>query len=602
LLTYKITPIDTHGHLFEVKLSIPEPAPQGQRLSLPAWIPGSYMIRDFAKNIIGLYAINKNSPTHIPVRVIDKQTWELGETDGPVEVIYQVYAWDLSVRTAYLDQFWGFFNNSSLCLAVNGQTEVPCALIIAPSEARSSADQQQWLVATGMPRTHGEPFHWGSFKADNYEALIDYPVLMGDLTIEEFIAGGVKHALVLAGKHYADTARITSDLARICEHQLEMFDKPAPFSAYTFLTIVVGKGFGGLEHRNSTALMCSRKDLAHAGEAQIDNDYRTFLSLCSHEYFHSWNIKTLKPKVFLPYQLSEESYTEQLWFYEGMTSYFDDYVLHQAGIIDAPTYLQLLGETIARVERGAGTSIQSVTESSYLAWTKFYKQDENAPNAIVSYYAKGALIGLCLDLLLRQQSQHQLTLAQVMHDLWHAYGKDLIGTDDHTFLEHFNRYPGIDLTGFMHTALRTTDPLPVAELLADFGVEIEKVPAADDNTANGKRVNEPLPVALGAKYKASGQGLELLNVYADEAAHEAGLAAGDRIIAIDHLQVTEATVKEVLSRFKPKQITTVHAFRRDELITTSIMWRAQMNRSRALSITATERLQGWLNLPAESDA
>ncbi|RUO65259.1 Predicted metalloprotease, contains C-terminal PDZ domain [Pseudidiomarina planktonica] len=593
MVSYKITPIDVHGHLFEIKLSIPEPATQGQRVKLPAWIPGSYMIRDFAKNIMGLYAQCHGEP--VAVKLIDKHTWELGQLNGPVEIFYQAYAWDLSVRTAYLDQFWGFFNNSSLCLAVEGQTDQPCELILEPCE-----QHPEWQVATGMPRTSGDSFKPGSFQADSYEALIDYPFLLGNLVIEEFIAGGIKHALVLAGRNYADTARITADLARICEYQLDMFGKPAPFESYTFLTIVVGKGFGGLEHRNSTALMCSRKDLAQAGEVEIDNDYRTFLSLCSHEYFHSWNIKTLKPKVFVPYQLDAESYTEQLWFYEGMTSYYDDYVLHCAGIIDEKAYLNLIGETIARVQRGVGESIQTVTESSFLAWTKFYQQGENAPNSIISYYAKGALIGLCLDLQLRLLTDHKLTLAQVMQDLWNKYGKEQLGTEDHTFVEHLNSYPGVDLTEFMHTALRTTKPLPLQTLLQSFGVKLESTFAADDNSHNGKRASDSLPVQLGAKYKGSSQGLELLNVYANEPAKRAGLAAGDRIIAIDDLQVTDTTVKEVLSRMAPGQATKVHAFRRDELMTLTIEWTEPKPYSRVLSVTHPELINGWLTLSEEA--
>lgn len=589
MLSYKILPLDLTGHLFEVSLTIPQPKSVQQRLSMPAWIPGSYMIRDFARNVIGIYA-ESNGQT-VPIKMIDKQTWELGETHGEVIVSYQVYAWDLSVRTAYLDQFMGFFNNSSLCLAVEGQTEAPCQLILS-----TTGDCLHWQVATGMPRISGEPFAAGVFEAESYEALIDYPMLLGELTVEEFIAGGIKHSLVLAGRHYADTSRITSDLARICEQQLKLFGQPAPFSSYTFLTMVVGKGFGGLEHRNSTALLCSRKDLAHAGKAKIDSDYRTFLSLCSHEYFHSWNVKTLKPKRFLPYQLNQESYTEQLWFYEGITSYFDDYILHQAGLIDAETYLTLLGDTIARVYRGAGVTQQTVTESSFSAWTKFYKQDENSPNAIVSYYGKGALIALCIDLKLRLQSKHQLTLAQVMKDLWQQYGQELKGTDDDTVIEHLHSYPGIEMREFLHSALYTTENLPIAELLLAFGVVLKKQVPADDNSHNGKVAATALPVALGAKFKASPQGLELLTVYQEEAAHAAGLSAGDRVIAIDHLQVVESNFKEVFERFQEHDEAVVHAFRRDELLTLKLIWQAPKASSRVLTVSQPDELHGWLKV------
>ena len=360
--------------------------------------------------------------------------------------------------------------------------------------------------------------------------------------------------------------------------------------------MVVGKGFGGLEHRNSTALVCSRKDLVLPGKQGNDSDYRTFLSLCSHEYFHSWNIKTLKPKTFIPYQLDQEHYTEQLWFYEGVTSYYDDYVLHQSGLIDSGAYLTLIGETMARVQRGAGIDRQTVTESSFHAWTKFYKQDENSPNSIVSYYAKGALIALCLDLTLRLESDHRVTLAQVMHDLWHRYGKTLEGTDDDTVQTFIQATYGIDVSGFLQQALYTTQPLPTIELLAKFGVTVKKDQSADDNSFGGKPATARLPVALGAKYKASNNGLELLVVFAGEAAQECGLSATDRIIAIDNLQITDSNIKEIFERYRPGDEVTVHAFRRDELITLQLTWHAPKPTSYLLSVSDPQQVQGWLRL------
>ncbi|EKE87048.1 M61 family metallopeptidase [Idiomarina xiamenensis] len=592
MITYQITPADLHGHLFSVSISIDADSADGQRLSLPNWIPGSYMIRDFAKHIIGFYAEDVNGD-EVAWRWLNKHQIQLAASNTPISVHYQVYAWDLSVRSAYLDQYQGFFNNSSLCFAVVGQTEQPCELQLhAPSQ------QPHWQVATGMPRVSGSAFGFGRFRADNYEALIDYPFLLGELTIQDFIAHGIKHQLVLSGKQQADMGRITADLAKICEQQLALFGEPAPFTSYTFLTLVVGSGFGGLEHRNSTALICSRKDLLGGRkDGRLNNDYRTFLSLCSHEYFHSWNVKTLKPKRFLPYQLDSEQYTEQLWFYEGMTSYFDDYILHKAGLIDANQYLQLVGETLSRVRRGAGSSSQTVTESSFLSWTKFYQQNENAANSIVSYYAKGGLIALCLDLTLRLQSDHQLSLLQVMRDLWHAYGKTAIGTDDDTLIKHLQSYPGIDVDALLQKALYSTDPLPLSELLDNFGVRVHKQVAADDNTLNGKASDSPAHVSLGAKYKVHSQGLDVQVVYHDEAAYHAGLASGDRIVAIDHIQVNEPNLKEILQAAQAHRETTVHAFRRDQLLTLKLIWQAPKSNNHVLSINRPERLQGWLNYP-----
>jgi predicted metalloprotease with PDZ domain len=587
LIHYHVRPLDLNGHLFEISLTIKAPDQQ-QRLWLPNWIPGSYLIRDFSKHIIGLYAERGKTP--IKADQISKHEWQLDTktNDEPVTVHYQVYAWDLSVRSAYLDQQQGFFNNTSLCLAVAGQEHQPISLTVSAPE-----QQPQWKLATGMPRTSGTAHGFGSFEAENYDELIDYPFLMGDLTIEEFIAHGIKHALVLSGRHYADMSRITSDLARICEHQIQLFGE-APFKQYTFLTMVVGDGFGGLEHRNSTALLCSRKSLISATQNGMNDDYQTFLSLCSHEYFHSWNVKTLKPQAFLPYQLDKESYTEQLWFYEGMTSYFDDYITHASGVIDSERYLKVLGDTIARVERGVGQYQQSVTESSYLAWTKFYQQNENAPNSIVSYYAKGALIALSLDLTLRLQSDHQLTLAHVMKDLWHAFGKTGVGTADDTVIEFLKQYDGIDVTDLLHNALYDKESLPLDTLLQNFGISVRRQVPTDDNSSNGKAVDKAASVQLGARFKGAATGAELLAVYHDEAAYRAGLAAGDRIIAIDHLQVSENNVTSLLNRFKPGDSVTVHAFRRDELLTLTLTFDEPKKTSYHLSVQHPEHLNGWL--------
>ncbi|MDX1706497.1 PDZ domain-containing protein [Pseudidiomarina sp.] len=587
MLHYSITPADLNAHLFSVALEIGEPARDGVQLTLPAWIPGSYMIRDFARNIIDLRAEANGQP--VKVTAVDKQTWQLEPVDDPVTVHYQVYAFDLSVRSAYLDQYFGFFNNSSLCLAVQGQTNQSCTLAISMPN-----DESAWQLATGMPRQSGEQFGSGVFTAASYEELVDYPVLMGQLAIQEFIAGGIKHGLVVAGHHYGDLSRISRDLANICEYQIELFDHQVPFDNYLFLTIVVGKGFGGLEHRNSTALLCSRKDLILAGKNTIDNDYRGFLSLCSHEYFHSWNIKTLKPREFIPYRLAAEQYTRQLWFYEGITSYFDDYVLHQCGLIDAPAYLQLVGDTIARVQRSSGANRQTVTDSSLYAWTKFYKQDENSPNSIVSYYAKGGLIALCLDLILRRDTEGQVTLETVMRDYWLEYGASGKGTEDDSFASFVEQKYSVKLGAFLQRALYSTDPLPLNDLLSHFGVELTHELAADDNTIGGKPASASMPVALGARYKASSQGLELQTVYNGEAAERAGLSAQDRIIAIDRLQVTDQSVKEVFERYQPDQQVTVHAFRRDELLSLKLVWDKPRTNNRVLRIKRPEQLKGWL--------
>ncbi len=378
-----------------------EPDPAGQVFSLPAWIPGSYMIREFARNIVRIRAEADGVPCAL--EKLDKHTWRAAAVRGArvLSVHYQVYAWDLSVRTAHLDTTHGFFNGTSVFLAVAGRSDAPCVVTIERPEGEIGRD---WKLVTALPPEHGRPgqaCRFGRFRAADYDELIDHPVEMGRFTLARFEAAGVPHDIALTGRHDCDLERLCADLRRVCEWQIALFGTPAPVDYYVFLTMVVGEGYGGLEHRASTALICSRAELPWKGMEGLPEGYKSFLGLCSHEYFHTWNVKRIKPAAFTPYDLARENHTRLLWAFEGFTSYYDDLALVRSGVIGIDDYLGLLGKTIANVLRGSGRLKQSVAESSFDAWTKYYRQDENAPNAIVSYYAKGALIALALDLQLR---------------------------------------------------------------------------------------------------------------------------------------------------------------------------------------------------------
>ncbi|WP_267880163.1 M61 family metallopeptidase [Shewanella marina] len=294
---------------------------------------------------------------------------------------------------------------------------------------------------------------------------------MGEFTLAHFSAGGVPHDVVLTGRHFANMERLCQDLQKICEYQINLFGGKAPFERYLFLTTVLDNGFGGLEHRSSTALMCGRNDLPTSIDMPLNDHYRTYLSLCSHEYFHSWNVKRIKPACFTPYQLDKETYTRQLWAYEGITSYYDDLLTYRSGVVDNQNYLDMLSQTMTRVYRGQGRFKQSLKDSSFNAWTKFYQQDENAANAIVSYYTKGALFALFLDLTMRLDSHGQLSLDDVMQVLWQEHGETEIGTNEQSHQEIAERLLGRDMSEEF-SYLSRTDDIPLAPLLERFGVEL----------------------------------------------------------------------------------------------------------------------------------
>lgn len=564
---YRIIPAHPEAHLFEVTLHIEQPDSAGQVVSLPAWIPGSYMIRDFAKNIVTIDASDA-SGKGLAIDKLDKQTWRCAPCHGSLTLRYTVYAWDLSVRSAHLDTTHGYFNGTSVFLRVHGQDDTPCTVSIERPEGEH---YRSWQVATTLPCDERHPYSFGRYHAADYDELIDHPVEMGDFTLIEFEARGIPHAMVLTGRHYADSARLARDLTRICEYHIDLFGE-APFQRYLFQTMVVGNGYGGLEHRSSTSLMCNREDLPLAGDDSVSDGYRNFLGLCSHEYFHSWNVKRIKPDVFVPYELSRESHTPLLWAFEGFTSFYDDISLVRCGLIPAESYLELLGQTITRVIRGSGRLKQTVSESSFDTWTKFYKQDENAPNAIVSYYAKGSLVALVLDLTLRSNSDGERSLDDVMRALWQRFGKPHSGVSPEQMERVLNEIAGEDISALLDKALRSTDDLPLETLLAQVGVDykLRQASSNSDKGGNAGKESKQAPLALGVRYGTDPLGAKLLNVFDNGAAQQAGLSAGDVVIAVDGIRATQENIEKLLANHRGKQHVALHAFRRDELMRFSV--------------------------------
>ena len=558
-VTYRITPSSPEAHLFQVTLTIARPDPQGQQVALPAWIPGSYMIREFARNIVRIAATSKGK--EVALRKLDKHTWQAAPCNGPLNISYEIYAWDLSVRAAHLDQGHGFFNGTSVFFRVLGQEDTAHEVEIAPPAGRRYAD---WRVATTLPRMRGtKAYGFGLYRAANYDELIDHPVEMGTFTLATFRACGVPHDIVITGEHDCDLRRLAADLKQICEHQLRFFHGPRanpgniPYPRYVFMTLALSEGnYGGLEHRASTALICGRNDLPYVGMQGMTDSYRTFLGLCSHEYFHNWNVKRIKPAAFTPYDLTRENYTSLLWAFEGFTSYYDDLVLVRAGLISQQEYFELVAKTAQSVLRGAGRKKQAVAESSYDAWTKYYRQDENAPNAIVSYYTKGSLVGLCLDLLLRRETGGKRSLDDVMKLLWRDFGSKGIGVPEDGIEQASYMVAGPAakrvLAAFFRTAVYGTDDLPLQNLLAGAGIEFKIEPGS--------------AATLGARTASAPDGVKLTHVLDGGGAQQAGLSAGDVVIAVNSLKASLAGLEKQLARKRKGASVVVHAFRRDELL------------------------------------
>lgn len=564
-ITYQLSPSDPDGHRCTVVLTIPHPDPAGQWVSLPAWIPGSYMIREFSRNIESIAA--RAWGRRVVLDKLDKHTWRAAPCRGPLVITCVIYAWDLSVRAAHLDSSHGFFNGTSVFLRVHGQEHRPCLLDLTPPR---DADRLPWKVYTSLPEAHGHPqaaphHGFGMYRAPDYDALVDHPIEMGTPQVASFVAHGATHELVFTGlMPNLDLERIGQDIQRICATQIAFFEprsRRAPFldssDRYVFMTMVTGDGYGGLEHRASTALMTSRNDLPVRGVSAQSEGYRSFLGLVSHEYFHTWNVKRIKPAVFAPYDLNQENYTSLLWLFEGFTSYYDDLLLLRSQGISLADYLRTLAKTINAVHAAPGRFKQSVAESSFDAWTKYYRQDENAANAIVSYYTKGSLVALGLDLTIRSATGGTHSLDDVMRLLWSRYGRDFYrgvgqGLPEDAIGDVILEATGVDVGDFLQRHVYGRDDVPLAALLSEHDIELQW------------KTTSVLP-SLGVRTGRQGEDLRLTTVYEKGPAHKAGLSAHDVLVSIDGLRVTPTNLDKLLGRYRAGDAVVVHAFRRDEL-------------------------------------
>jgi predicted metalloprotease with PDZ domain len=595
---YSIRPKDLGAHLYEVRLDVAAPDPQGQVFTIPAWIPGSYMIRDYAKHVVAIRA--ESDGRAIGLHKLDKSRWQAAPTDRAITLVAEIYAHDDSVRGAHLDNTHAYFNGPCVFPAVEGQEDAECVLDIqAPQEAFAKG----WRVATSMRRQDAEAYAYGTYVAADYAELIDHPVEIGDLAVGEFEVGGIPHAIAIRGRTRVDMARICRDLQTLCERHIELLGAPQDFDRYLFLLHAPGKGYGGLEHRWSSSLVCSRDDLPQRGEEEVSDSYRTFLGLASHEYFHLWNIKRLKPAAFTPYDLANESYTQLMWVFEGITSYYDDLVLARAGLISAESYLELLGQTITRVVRSGGRHRQSVAESSFDAWTKFYKQDANAPNAIVSYYAKGALIAATLDLKLRAESDGELSLDDVMRACWDRWGKGEEGMPEEGFEAVCTELAGDNLGDFFDAAIRGTGELPLQSMLASVGVDYHLRQATNRSDKGGKKKSGKrlTPRYLGAKLSSAGGKLTFSSVLNGGPAEQAGIAPGDVAVALDGVALSAANCDQRLRSFRHRETLELVFFRGDDLMTTKITLldapenTCYLSIDEAADLETVARRDDWLN-------
>ena len=582
MINYKITP-NPLAHEWHIRLTFRQEHDLETEISLPNWVPGSYLIRDFSRHITTIRAFCNGEYAHLTQ--VKKNRWHTAPQSGEWEIYYTVYAYDLSVRGSFLTAERGFFDGACLFLQVNGH-ENSTHQIEFPTLPKT------WRIATTLPQTNVH-----SFQTTSYHDLIDHPVELGNIEFLDFEAGGIPHRIALSG-HYPDfdRNRLVSDIRKICETELAMFPSPAPFTHYLFLLHVGDNIYGGLEHISSTALLADRHSLPPHGMTDANDAYTQLLGLFSHEYFHAWNVKSIKPAAFAPYDLDRENYTEQLWAFEGITSYYDDLFLARSRTIAPEAYLRLLAQSITRIQQTKGRLKQSLAESSFTAWNKFYKQDENSPNAIVSYYQKGALAALCLDLAIRNKSSGRHTLDSVMQQHYRDWLDTRQGIPEKQWQARCQAFTGLDLEDFFQTTLYTTADLPLAELLATIGIGLQW--QAQPRSHGGAFLSEPptetpAPVSdFGARFKQNSDHATLTHVFNGGSAENAALCPQDKIIAIDGYACTDLAAQ--WAQLPIGATARLHYFRTGILYVADITVQAAEADTAVLYITDRELFENWL--------
>lgn len=551
-LHFHIRLADPKAHRLRVQCRIDAPDPEGQVLRLASWTRGSYLIRDFARHITWIRADCRGAP--VCWERLDKRSIRCQPCEGPLRIEYEIHAFDPSVRKAYLDERRAFINGTSVYWRPDNQTG-PFGITL------EATPLEDWCVATTLPAVDVDRRGFGDYRAPDWESLIDHPITIGPLRHVRFGVDGIDHEVVFTGDPPPDLdeGRLREDLTRICEAQRSLFGNEPALGVYQFQTAVTTDSYGGLEHRDSCALVCARDDLPVRDSTERSAQYRGFLGLCSHEYFHLWNVKRITPAAFAESDLGSEAYTRDLWAYEGVTSYYDDYMLRRANCITVQQYLDALGELMTRVGRNAGRHVQSLAESSFEAWTKFYQPDENLPNATVSYYAKGALAALALDLRLRCDSA--MSLDDVMRTLWQRYGQTERPAPEgalEAVARELSELP--ELAHDFDEWLRHAKDIPLAPMLQRMGIQCEAV-------VDPKHMERSARLGL----RLQPQSTVLAGVQEASPAQHAGLGGGDELVAIDGARLTAFNLERRLLRLKPQRSVTVHYFRDHQLFETLLM-------------------------------
>ncbi|MDX6693228.1 MAG: hypothetical protein QOF02_831 [Blastocatellia bacterium] len=577
-ITFTVSMPKPFTHLLEVEMRVRRAAgaqsPQAETLLMPVWTPGSYLVREFERHVQDFAAVDVATGRPLAWSKLNKNSWRV-TTDKSKDwrATYRVYANELSVRTSELNDLHAFWNNAALLMYIDGFLQADSTLVVnAPAG---------WQVATGLPAVAGQS---NTFSAASFDILYDSPVEVGTFKTISFDVKGVPHRIVIDGEGNYDMERLRRDVPKIVEAEAETMGGEIPYSNYTFILHSHPAGGGGLEHLNSTALIVTRFSF------RPDSNYINFLSLVAHEFFHLWNVKRIRPDALGPFDYNRENYTKLLWVAEGITAYYENVFLRRAGFVNDKEFLSLMSGTIRDVQTKPGRLLMSVEEASFDAWIKYYRQDENSANSQISYYDKGALLGMLLDVQIRKMSGGARSLDDVMRYLYTDFFKKNRNYSPADFQRACEQMAGGSLEDFFTRYVRGREELPYDAVLAGVGLRLEPASAAER-------------VYLGADVAQDNDRLIIRRLYSGAPAYEQGLNANDQIVALDGLRVNRDQFLQRLSEKQPNEVARLTVFRADELRNFDIKLGGIADASYrpvpvALPTAEQSRLyQGWLGAP-----
>lgn len=532
---YHVAMSQPQSHLLDITLEIRNWTASHLDLTFPVWTPGSYLVREYAKQIQELTAKN-DSGTPLIWQKQSKNQWRIQtKNQHHLSISYRLFANELTVRTNHFDDTHAYFNGAATFFYSPGLEHYPIEVTIHPHHP-------DWQIATTLPAVNNKP---NCFYAADFDTLVDNPFEVGIQERRSFEVLGKPHELVVWGQGNLNLDRLVQDTKRIIELEANLFDG-LPYDRYLFLLHLSAGGFGGLEHKTCCSLNYPR--LAF----QNRDRYRRFMQLVAHEFFHLWNVKRIRPKALEHFDYEAENYTPSLWFCEGATSYYDMLIPLWSKIYGGKAFLKIFSKDVTRFYNTPGRLVQPLSESSWDAWIKLYRRDANSDNSQISYYLKGEMVALMLDLTIRRNSQNTRSLTDVLRQLWDEFGKPEIGYSPQQLQAAFETAAGQDLSEFFQRYIHGTEELPLNEYLEPFGLRIK--------TDEAKQ-----PPFLGVRV-SDDRGITLVDfVEAGSPAAEVGLEPGDELLAINRLRVTADGFGDRLQDFDAGDEIELSFFHQDEL-------------------------------------